>query len=163
MPDPMTLSQAEIDQYSIIHHIELQLAALNWNTVKVHDVSDGWPDYEELWVPGVYVLVGDSDALRGGAPIPYELGSHAKARRVFVHIYGQNDAQRTRLADTIEDIFRDIVPIYDYIDGNEVTPTIVDHFETDDVGWRKVINTRNTPEKERFRSVVTARLRRVVA
>lgn len=158
MPDPLTLSQAEIDQYSIIHHIRTNLANLNWTTVTVSDVSDGWPVYEELQVPGVYVLVEQSTAMQ-----PFELGSHAKARRVFVHIFGQNDAQRTRLADTIEDIIRDIIPIYNYVDGNEDSPDISDYFETDEVGWRKLIQTRNTPDKERFRSVVTARLRRVVA
>lgn len=153
-----TLSQAEIDQGSIIHHIELQLAVKGWTTVTVKDISDGWPVYEEIVVPGVYVLVDNSAALQ-----PFELGSHAKRRQVFVHIFAKNDAQRTRLADHIEDMFRDIIPIYDYVTGNEVTPDIADYFETDSVGWRKLITTRNTPDKEKWRSVVTANLRRVVA
>lgn len=155
---PTTLSQAEIDEYSIRHHIELVLTADGWMPpVEVFDVSDGWPVYENLYVPGVYVLVQEGEAVH----VPYELGSHAKRREVFIQIFAKNDAQRVRLAEKISDMFRDIIPIYDYVTGNETTPSVAAEFETDSVGWRKLTQTRNTPTKERWRSVVTASLRRV--
>jgi hypothetical protein len=158
---PTELSQAEIDSYSIRHHIKLLLAAEGWTTARVFDLSDGWPEYQDLYTPGVYVLVEASDA----AWVPFELGSHAKRRQAFAHIFGENDAQRVRLAETISEMFRDIVPIYDYVTGNEEDEdlTASDYLETDSVAWRKLITTRNTPDKEKFRSVVTATLRRVAA
>ena len=161
MASPTELSQAEIDNYSIRHHIELLLAAEGWTTARVFDISDGWPEYQDLYTPGVYVLIEASDA----AWVPFELGSHAKRRQAFVHIFGQNDAQRVRLAETISEMFRDIVPIYDYVTGNEEDEDLdtSDYFETDSVAWRKLITTRNTPDKEKFRTVVTATLRRVAA
>ena len=79
MPNPTTLSEAEIDSYSIRHYLTLQLAAESWTTVKVFDVSNGWPVYEQLYVPGVYVLVDNSRAR-----IPFELGSNAKRRQIFI-------------------------------------------------------------------------------
>lgn len=157
MATPTDLSQAEIDNYSIRHNIELVLAAQGWTTVQVFDVNDGWPEYEELYTPGVYVLLNESETVR----VPYELGSHAKQWSVFIHIFGENDAQRVRLAETIAEMFRDIVPIYDFVDGNEANPDVVDYFETDSAGWRKISVTKNAPVKERYRSVVRASLRRV--
>jgi hypothetical protein len=157
MASPTTLSQAEIDSYSIRRFIESTLAADNWTTVRVFDVADGWPVYEELYVPGVYFQLDGGDTVL----VPFELGSHAKRWRVFVNIFGQNDAQRVRLAETIAEMFRDIVPIYDFVTGNEANPDVVDHFETDNAGWRKLISTRNTPDKERWRSLVSVTLRRV--
>lgn len=156
MPDPTTLSKAEIDQYSITYHIQSGLAALDWDTVTVDQMRDGWPVYEEVRVPGVYVFVVDS------TPAGFELGSHAKQRRAFIHIFGENDAQRTRLADTIEDMIRDIIPVYNFVTGNETAPVIGDYFATDDVGWEKIPSLTSSPEKERWRSLVTATLRRVV-
>lgn len=158
MPDPYTLSAGEIDTYSITHYLSTQLAALNWTTVTVTDVSDGWPVYEELKVPGVYISLGDSRAMA-----PFELGSDAKRRLVSVDIFGQNEPQRTRLAETIEDLFRHEIPIYNYVTGNESDPAIADYFVTDEVGWRKLPAFTDTPAKERWRSVVSATLRRVVA
>lgn len=157
MASPTELSQAEIDSYSIRHHIETYLADNNWTTVRVFDVADGWPVYEDIWLPGVYLQLEGTDTVL----VPYELGSHAKRRRVYIHIFGENDAQRVRLAESIAEMFRDIIPIYDYVDGNETSPDEVGYFETDNAGWRKLIQTRNTPTKERFRSVVSATLRRV--
>lgn len=161
MTSPTELSQAEIDNYSIRHAISLTLADQGWNTVQVFDVDDGWPDYEELVVPGIYVLIDETNTVL----VPYELGSHAKRRMVFVHIYAKSNSQRVRLAEMIADRIRDILPIYNYVTGNEETDDldVVDYFETDNAGWRKIIQTRQTPVKERFRSVVTANLRRVAA
>lgn len=161
MPDPLTLSQAEIDTYSIVHYLQSSLADLDWLTVTVTDVANGWPVYEELKVPGIYVELGDSRA-----QAPFELGSLAKYRTVTVFIFGQNEPQRIRLADTIEDLFsEDAIPIYDYVTGNEddVDLTVVDHFVTDEVGWRKLPSFNDTPDKERWRALVRAELRRVTA
>lgn len=157
MPGPSTLSQAEIDQYSIQFYVQSGLDALGWSTVTVNQVLDGWPVYEELSPPSVYVLCQDSD-LSG-----LELGSHGKSRTAFLYIYGENDAQRSRLADTIQDLVRDIIPIYNFVDGNETSPTITDNFETDSVGWEKIPSITADPKNQKWRAIVTARLRRVVA
>lgn len=157
MPGPTTLSQAEIDSYSIQFYVQSGLDALGWSTVQVNQVLNGWPVYEELNVPSVLVLVGDSD-LAG-----WELGSHGKSRTAFFYVFGENDAQRTRLADTIQDMVRDILPIYNFATGNETSPAIADYFETDSVGWEKIPSTTSDPIKERWRAIVTARLRRDVA
>jgi hypothetical protein len=66
------------------------------------------------------------------------------------------------LAETIENMIRDIVPIYDFTTGNESSPTIGDYFETDDVRWEKIPALSIAPEKQRWRSLVSATLRRVV-
>lgn len=157
MPGPLDLSNAEIDQYSIKHYVQSGLAALGWDTVFVDQVRDGWPVYEEIEVPGVYVL------LENGEPAPYELGSHGNGETAHCFIYGENDAQRTRLADTIKDFFRDTIPIFNFVDGNETSPEINDYFVTDSVRWEKIASTAITPDKEKWRSVVTATLRRQVA
>ena len=157
MPGPTTLSQAEIDQYSIQYYVQSGLDALGWSTVRVNQVMNGWPVYEELDVPGVYVICDASD-LAG-----VELGSHGKSRTAFFYIYGENDAQRSRLADTIQDMVRDTIPIYEFVDGNETTPNSSEFFETDSVGWEKIPSTTADPKNEKYRSLVTARIRRVVA
>jgi hypothetical protein len=155
MPGPTTLSESEISQYSISYHVNSGLTALGWN-VFVDQIRDGWPVYSELEVPGVYVLCEESE-VRG-----YELGSHGKQVNALFYVYGENDAQRTRLADTLEDMVRDIMPIYDFTTGNETSPTIRDYFDTVSVRWEKVPNLTNAPDKERYRSVVSAVLLRQV-
>lgn len=155
-PTPTTLSDAEIDQYSATYFIQSGLSALGWDTVTVDQVRDGWPVYEEISVPSVYV------ELRSSTPAGYELGNHGKERIVFFHIYGANDAQRIRLAETIENMIRDIIPIYNFTTGNEASPTINDYFVTDDVGWEKIPTLSILPEKSRFRAQVFSTLRRVV-
>jgi len=156
MPGPSDLSNAEIDQYSIQRYIQSGLDALGWSIV-VHQVTDGWPVYEQIETPGVYVSLEESEVAG------IELGSHGKQRQLFVYIYGQNDAQRTRLAETLEDTIRDIVLIYDFVDGNEANPDVVDQFQTNSVRWEKIPSITTTPDKEKWRSVVTATLRRTVA
>jgi hypothetical protein len=156
MFNPNTLSEAEIDQYSFTHHIASGLDALGWSTVMVNQVRDGWPEYSEIAVPGVYV------SIRSSTPAGFELGSHGKSRAVEIAIYGENDAQRIRLAETIENIIRGEVPIYNFITGNEDSPTIDDYFVTDDVGWDKIPSLSITPVKQRYRSIVSATVRRVV-
>jgi hypothetical protein len=161
MASPTELSQAEIDNYSIRRAIELALATEGWTTVQVFDIDDGWPEYEELVVPAAYVLLDETDTVL----VPFELGSHAKRRSLFIHIFGRSNSQRVRLAEMIADRIRDIIPIYNYVTGNEESGDldVVDYFETDNAGWRKIIQTRQTPIKERYRSLVTASLRRVAA
>lgn len=156
MPGPLDLSNAEIDQYSIEYHVQSGLDALGWE-VPVHQVTEGWPVYEQIEVPGVYVIIEESEVA------PFELGSHGKQRQAFLYIYGANDAQRTRLAETLEDMVRDIMLIYDFVDGNETSPDVLDEFVTDSVRWEKIPSIQTTPDKEKWRSVVTATLRRQVA
>lgn len=156
MPGPNQLSESEIGQYSITHYISSGLASLGWSTVTVDQIRDGWPVYSELEVPGVYVLCEESQ-IQG-----FELGSHGKQVSALFYIYGENDAQRTRLADTIEDMVRDIIPLFDFTTGNETSPTIKDYFETVSVRWEKVPNLTNAPDKEKWRSIVSAILRRQV-
>lgn len=156
MPGPHELSDAEINEYSIKYHVQSGLTALGWD-VTVDLIRDGWPDNEELSVPGVYVTVNTSEVAG------YELGSHGKQIQALAYIYGANDSQRTRLADTIEDQFRDIVPIYDYIDGNEDSPDISGYFETDSVRWEKIPTLSIVPDKQKWRALVSAFLRRQVA
>jgi len=159
MPGPTTLSQAEIDQYSIQYFVQSGLDSLGWTTVQVIQVMEGWPVYEDLVTPGVYVLCENSD-LAG-----LELGSHGKSRTAFFYIYGENDAQRTRLADTIQDMVRDIIPIYNFTDGNETSAELSSSqsFETESVGWEKIPSTTSDPKNQKWRAVVTARLSRDVA
>ncbi len=157
MPGPTELSQAEIDSYSIQLYVQSGLDALGWSTVQVLQAMEGWPVYEELVTPSVYVICEASD-LAG-----LELGSHGKSRTAFFYIHGQNDAQRTRLADTIQDMVRDIIPIYNFTDGNEADPTIDQFFETESVGWEKIPSTTSDPKNQKWRAVVTAVLNRDVA
>ena len=149
-----TLSFAEIDEYSIRYYIQDRLSAWNW-TLEVKPMDDGWPEFEDVRAPGVYVDVQHRDA--SGV----ELGSMGSGLIVVVQIIGQNPAQRTRLAELIKGIFRDTVPIYDFVTGNEDPPTPTgEYFITDDVGWDKVPSTYTDPDKKRWRANVTAELRR---
>ena len=154
---PTQLSDAEIDQYSITHYVASGLNAAGWTTVSVDFVRDGWPDYDDLGVPGVYIDLTDSNVAG------IELGSHGKSRIVSFYVYGANDAQRNRLADSVENTVRDVIPFYDFVDGNETSPDIAGYFLTDSVRWEKIPSVSTTPDKEKWRAVVTATLRRQVA
>lgn len=155
--NPETLSDAEINQYSLTHFIESGLTASGWTTVTVDQARDGWPDYEELVVPGVYVYVENSEVTG------FELGSHGKTIQAFIYIYGENDAQRTRLAENIENMVRDTVPIYGFVTGNETSPIVADYFETENVRSEKIPTLTIAPDKEKFRARVSAQLRRQVS
>jgi len=148
------LSLLEIDRYSITHALRLELAAQGWD-VPVDMVTDNWPTAEQVVLPSVWVLMDFSRTA------PWELGSHGKEREVFIHIYANHDSERDRLAETICDIVRDIIPIYDWQDGNEETPDVVSHFNTEgDVEFRPIRAAANAPDKERWRAVVQAALTR---
>lgn len=150
------LSVAEISEYSIRHYIQNRLTAWNWNiTVKPSD--EGWPDYETLEPPEVYV------ELRTTEPAGVELGSHGSRFLVIVNVFGANEAQRTRLAELItKNVFRDTVPIFNFITGNEDDPERTgEYFITDDVSWTKIPSAYTAPDTRRWRSTVTATLRRV--
>jgi hypothetical protein len=150
------LSVAEISEYSIRHYIQDRLNAWNWN-VSVKSSDEGWPDYEALEPPAVVVELRETE-IAG-----VELGSHGSRFLVIVNVFGENEAQRTRLAELItKNVFRDTVPIYDYITGNEVDPPKTgEYFITDNVGWIKVPSAYTAPDARRWRASVTASLRRV--
>lgn len=149
------LSNAEIDEYSIRYYIQNRLSAWNWR-INVKPMYEGWPDFEEVDVPGVYVDV------RSRSVAGVELGSNGSDLLAIIQIFAQNPAQQTRLAELIEDIFRDTVPIYDYVTGNETDPLATgEYFITDDVGWEKIPSAYTGSDKQRWRAQVTAELRRI--
>lgn len=149
------LSYAEIDEYSVRHYIQNRLSAWNWQ-IEVNPMYEGWPDFEEVDAPGVYVDV------RSRSVAGVELGSNGSELLVIVQVFGQNPAQQTRLAELIEDIFRDVVPIYDYVTGNETEPSPTgEYFITDSVGWEKIPSAYTGSDKQRWRAQVTAELRRI--
>lgn len=149
------LSNAEIDEYSIRHYIQDRLSAWNWR-VNVKPMYEGWPDFEEVDFPGVYVDVRSRDVTG------IELGSNGSELLVLVQIIAENSAQQTRLAELIKNIFRDTVPIYNYVTGNETDPSPTgEHFITDDVGWEKIPSAYTGPDRQRWRAQVTAELRRI--
>lgn len=150
------LSVAEISDYSIRHYIQDRLTAWNWN-IDVKPMDDGWPGSEELVLPAVAVELRSVDVAG------VELGSHGSRLLVIVHIFGDNEAQRIRLAELItKNVFRDTVPIYDFITGNETDPVATgEYFITDDVGWNKIPTAYTAPDTRRWRAIVTANLRRV--
>lgn len=150
------LSVAEISEYSIRHYIQDRLTAWNWN-INVAPMDDGWPVYDELVLPAVAVELRSVDVAG------VELGSHGSRLLVLVHILGDNEAQRIRLAELItKDVFRDTVPIYNFVTGNEVDPVATgEYFITDDVGWQKLPTAYTAPDTRRWRAIVTANLRRV--
>ena len=150
------LSVAEVSEYSIRHYIQTRLTAWNWD-IDVKPMNDGWPDYDEIALPAVVVELRSVDVAG------VELGSHGSRLLVLVHIFGENEAQRTRLAELItKNVFRDTVPIYDFITGNETDPVATgEYFLTDDVGWSKVPTAYTAPDTRRWRATVTANLRRV--
>jgi hypothetical protein len=149
------LSVAEISEYSIRHYIQTRLTAWNWN-IDVKPMDNGWPVNEEVVLPAVVVELRSVDVAG------VELGSHGSRLLVLVHIIGANEAQRTRLAELItKNVFRDTVPIYNFITGNETEPDATgEYFLTDDVGWSKLPTANTAPDTRRWIAVVTANLRR---
>jgi hypothetical protein len=149
------LSPSEIDVYSVVDHLKSRLAAMNWE-LEVIPVMDGWPDSDDLAVPGVYVDIPEVDVAG------VELGSNGNRSLCIVTIFGSNDAQRRRLAELIKALFRDTIPIFSYTTGNETSPTPTgEYFITDSVGWRKLPSPYNASDNQQWRSIVTANLRRV--
>ena len=150
------LSVAEVSDYSIRHYIQSRLMAWNWN-IEVQSSDDGWPDYEELVPPAVFVQ------LRTTEVAGVELGSHGSRFLVIVDVFGENEAQRTRLAELItKNVFRDTVPIFDFVTGNETDPAPTgEYFITDSAGWTKVPSAYTAPDNRRWRATVSASLRRV--
>lgn len=149
------LSVGEISEYSIRHYIQTRLTAWNWD-IDVKPSDDGWSDDDEIVLPAVYVDLRDVEVAG------VELGSNGSRILVNVQIYGENPAQRTRLAELItKNVFRDTVPIFDYVTGNEVNPdTTGEYFITDSVGWTKLPSAYNAPDSQRYRANVSATLRR---
>lgn len=149
------LSVAEISEYSIRHYIQSRLDEWGWE-IKVKPVDDGWPEYDDIAPPEVRIELRSLDVAG------VELGSHGSRLLVIVHIFGENEAQRIRLAELItKGVFRDTVPIYDYVTGNEVDPDNTgEYFLTDNVGWIKIPSAYTDPQKRRWRSSVNATLRR---
>jgi hypothetical protein len=118
-------------------------------------IRDRWPAGEEIDPPQVWILMDFSRTA------PWELGSHGKEREVFFHIYATNDSERDRLAEEICDIVRDVIPIYDWQDGNEVDPPIIEYFNTEgDVEFRPIRAILAAPKQEQWRAVVQATLTR---
>ncbi len=154
MAGPETLSNLEKDRYSVTHTLRNELEDAGWN-VTVDMVTERWPSAEEIKPPSVWVLM---DINRTA---PWELGTHGKEREVFIHIYATNDSERDRLAETICDIVRDIIPIYDWQDGNETNPAIVQYFNTEgNVEFRPIRAITTAPKEEQWRAVVQATLSR---
>lgn len=154
MPGPTELSLLEIDRYSVTYALQTALDAAGWE-VPVNMITERWPTADEITPPCVWILMDFS------ATAPWELGSHGKEREVFIHIYATNDSQRDRLAEEICDIVRDIIPIYDWQDGNEDTPSIVEYFNTQgEVEFRPIRAILAAPNQEQWRAVVQATLTR---
>lgn len=154
MPGPTELSLLEIDRYSITHALQSTLDAAGWN-VPVDMIRDSWPSVEEISPPSVFILMDFSSTA------PWELGSNGKEREVFIHIYATNDSERDRLAEEVCDFVRDIVPIYNWQDGNEISPSIVEYFNTvGEVEFRPIRALTTAPLEEQWRAVVQATLSR---
>lgn len=154
MAGPEVLSLLEIDRYSIQFALQEALDASGWS-VPVDMVRDQWPTPEEINPPCIWV------AMDFNRTAPWELGSHGKEREVFIHIYANNDSERDRLAEEIIDTVRDIIPIYDWQDGNETSPAIVSRFNTEgEVESRPIRAISSAPDTERWRAVVQATLTR---
>jgi hypothetical protein len=141
--------------YSIVDHLRSRLNALGW-TLEVLPDTGGWPDYDSLKVPSVYVNL-DTVTTAG-----VELGSDGSRALCLVTVYGANDAQRFRLAGLIRKIFDRTIPLFSYTTGNEDNPTPTgEYFITDSVGWRKLPSPYNESDKQQYRALITATLRRV--
>ena len=151
---PYDLSLLEKDRYSITRAIQSGLDVAGWD-VPVDMIREHWPTGEEIDPPQVWILMDFNRTA------PWELGAHGKAREVFIHIYATNDSERDRLAEGICDIVRDVIPIYDWQDGNEVNPLVIDRFNTEgDVEFRPIRAPAIAPDNERWRAVVEATLTR---
>src|SRR5574338_1491457 len=133
--DMTVLTDSDVSDYSIRHHLERRMAAFGY-FIPIHSSDEGWPVYEELQRPSIYVWFGES-ANRG-----VELGSEGSQYIVSVQIFGRNDAERTRLADLIKKVFVRTIPIYNYVTGKEIDPDPTgEYFITDNVGWTKIPHT----------------------
>lgn len=155
MAGPEDLALITKDKFSVVYTLRNELAAAGWTTVSVDYIRDHWPDAEEINPPSVWVLM---DINRTA---PWELGAHGKERETFIHIYATNDSERDGLAETICDIVRDIIPIYDWQTGNETSPTLVEYFNTEgDVEFRPIRAPISAPKEEQWRAVVQATLSR---
>lgn len=154
MPGPNTLSLLEIDRYSITHTLQSELDLAGWD-VPVDMVRERWPTAEEVRPPAVFILMDFNRTA------PWELGSNGKEHEVFIHIYATNDSERDRLSEEICNIVRDIIPIYDWQDGNETSPSVVGYFNTEgEVEFRPIRAPSNAPREEQWRAVVQATLTR---
>jgi hypothetical protein len=154
MSGPTQLSLLEIDGYSVVHALQLGLNTSGWD-IPVDLVRDRWPTADEVELPCVWVLMDFSSTA------PWELGSNGKEREVFVHIYAENSSERDRLSEEIANLVRDIIPIYDWQDGNETNPSIVEYFNTQgEVEFRPIRAPINAPKQEQWRAVVQATLTR---
>lgn len=150
-------SNAEISEYSIRHHLDQKLSDFGWD-LTISPSDEGWPGYESIAPPAIYLF------LREVQDAGVELGSDGGEYTVLTYIFGKNEAQRTRLAELIRNVFSRGIPIYDYVTGNETSPSPTGEYleaPQDSVGWQKIPHTYDAPDAERFRSVVTATLRRI--
>ena len=162
MPGPTAISNVEIDLYSARLSIDSGLNANGWTAVEVKIAQNGWPTANELTVgqsagpvAELYVSFLDNQV------VGYELGSHGKARDLFVHIYAKNPAARDRLAEEVTNIIRDDgLDIFAFVTGNEPAPSATGRLTAESVRWRQVPMPSSAPLSERFRAVVIADLRR---
>ena len=150
-------SAAEISEYSIRHHLEKRLADFGWD-LDIMSSDEGWPGYESIVPPAIYFF------LREKADAGVELGSDGGEYITFTYVFGNNEAQRTRLGELIVKIFDRGIPIYNYVTGNETDPVPTGEYlepPVDSVGWEKIPHTYDAPDAEKFRLVVNATLRRI--
>lgn len=154
MNGPQELSLLEKDRYSVTRTVQSGLDAAGWN-IPVDMIRDRWPTADEITLPSVWILMDFNSTA------PWELGTHGKEREVFIHIYATNDSERDRLAEGICDLVRDIVPIYDWQDGNDVNPPVIEYFNTEgEVEFRPIRAITTAPKEEQWRAVVQATLTR---
>ena len=145
----------EISEYSIRKHLTERLEAFNIR-IPITPADEGWPDYESVSIPSIYLFVGESQ------DEGVELGSDGSEYIVNLYIFAKHDAMRTRLGYLMKDIFRKTIPIFNYVTGNEADPEPTgEYFITQNVGWQKIQHVYNASDAERWRSVVTAVLARV--
>lgn len=150
-------SDAEISEYSIRHHLNQRLSDFGWN-LTITPSDEGWPVYDSIVPPAIILFVREvQDA-------GVELGSDGAEYVVLTYIFGKSEAQRVRLAELIRKVFSRGVPIYNYVTGNETSPDPTGEYlesPVDSVGWQNIPHTYDAPDAERYRSVVTATLRRI--
>jgi hypothetical protein len=148
------LTDYDVSEYSIRNHLTKRLNAQGY-FIRIISQDEGWPDYEKLQRPSVYLWVGESE------DTGVELGSDGSRYIVAVQVFAKSDAERSRLAELIKTVFKRTIPIYNYVTGNEPDPEPTgEYFLTDSVGWNKIPHIYNAPDAERWRAVVNAVLRR---
>lgn len=158
MPGPSTLSTAEIDKKSIRLTVQSGLAANGWigsASVPVKLARNGFPVAEEITAPSIYVELDTSDVAG------WDLGSHGKARLVFIHIFATSDDMKERLAEEVTNLFRDgtVKPLA-FVTGAETSPASTGFYAVDSVGWRSVPMPASATDADRWRARVRAELRR---